>query len=78
MKKTERKAAVIPVRDLHPFEGNPYKVREGEELDALAESIQGAFALAGFLLQDVAFALLAAQNLARAGNLKTLGHGQAF
>ena len=35
---------------------------------------QGAFALAGFLLQDVAFALLAAQNLARAGHLETLSN----
>ena len=34
---------------------------------------QGALALAGLLLEDVTLTLLAAQNLARAGHLETLG-----
>ena len=54
MKKTERKAAVIPVRDLHPFEGNPYKVREGEEMDALAGSIQERGVLAPLIVRPMA------------------------
>ena len=58
MKKTERKAAVIPVKDLHPFEGNPYKVREGEEMDALTESIQERGVLAPLIVRPMADAAL--------------------
>ena len=58
MKKTERKAAVIPVKDLHPFEGNPYMVREGEEMDALTESIQERGVLAPLIVRPMADAAL--------------------
>ena len=58
MKKTERRAAVIPVKDLHPFEGNPYKVREGEELDALTESIQERGVLAPLIVRPMADAAM--------------------
>ncbi len=58
MKKTERKAAVIPVKDLHPFGGNPYKVREGEEMDALAESIQERGILAPLIVRPMADAAM--------------------
>lgn len=58
MKKTERTAAVIPVKDLHPFEGNPYKVREGEEMDALTESIQERGVLAPLIVRPMADAAM--------------------
>ena len=58
MKKTERKAAVIPVKDLHPFKGNPYKVREGEEMDALTESIQERGVLAPLIVRPMADAAM--------------------
>ena len=58
MKKMERRAAVIPVKDLHPFEGNPYKVREGEEMDALTESIQERGVLAPLIVRPMADAAL--------------------
>ena len=30
----------IPIANIHPFEDNPYKVQDNEEMDALAESIK--------------------------------------
>ena len=38
--KSDRKAVNIPAKELHPFEGNPYKVQNGEEMDVLIESIK--------------------------------------
>lgn len=58
MRKMERKTAAIPVRDLHPFEGNPYKVREGEEMDALTESIRVRGILAPLIVRLMADAAM--------------------
>ena len=58
MKRMERKTAAIPVRDLHPFEGNPYKVREGEEMDALTESIQARGVLTPLIVRPMADAAM--------------------
>ncbi len=58
MRKMERKTAIIPVRDLHPFEGNPYKVREDEEMDALTESIQGRGVLTPLIVRPMADAAM--------------------
>ena len=30
----------IPLSELHPFEGHPFKVQDNEEMNALIESIQ--------------------------------------
>ena len=38
--KPKAKAARIPLEKLHPFEGNPYKVQDNEEMEALTESIR--------------------------------------
>ena len=37
MKETIR---AIPLNELHPFPGNPYKVLDDEELQAMADSIR--------------------------------------
>lgn len=39
MKET-RQAEYLPISQLHPFEGHPFKVQDNEEMDALVESIQ--------------------------------------
>ena len=39
MKET-RQAEYLPISQLHPFEGHPFKVQDNEEMDALMESIQ--------------------------------------
>ena len=39
MKETSQ-AEYLPISQLHPFEGHPFKVQDNEEMDALVESIQ--------------------------------------
>ena len=39
MKET-RQAEYLPISQLHPFDGHPFKVQDNEEMDALVESIQ--------------------------------------
>ena len=39
MKETKQ-AVYLPISQLHPFEGHPFKVTDNEEMDALMESIQ--------------------------------------
>ena len=39
MKNTERFIENIEIRKLHPFEGNPYKVRDDADMESLEESI---------------------------------------
>ena len=39
MKETKQ-AEYLPISQLHPFEGHPFKVQDNEEMDALVESIQ--------------------------------------
>ena len=39
MKNTERFIANIEITKLHPFEGNPYKVRDDADMESLEESI---------------------------------------
>ena len=36
----KKKAALLPVSQLHTFEGHPYKVLDNEEMDSLVESIK--------------------------------------
>lgn len=38
--KLKAKAAKIPLEQLHPFEGHPYKVQDNKEMEALTESIR--------------------------------------
>ncbi|OGO90312.1 MAG: chromosome partitioning protein ParB [Clostridiales bacterium GWF2_38_85] len=38
--KTKAKAAKIPLEKLHPFDVHPYKVRDDEEMETLADSIR--------------------------------------
>ena len=40
MKNTMKTPVAIPVSQLHPFEGHPYKVLDNEEMNTLIESIQ--------------------------------------
>lgn len=40
MARPKAKAAKIPLEKLHSFEGHPYKVRDNEEMEALADSIR--------------------------------------
>ncbi len=40
MKETNRIPVMIPVKNLRPFEGHPYKVLDNDEMNALIESIQ--------------------------------------
>ncbi|MBQ2898278.1 MAG: ParB N-terminal domain-containing protein, partial [Oscillospiraceae bacterium] len=39
MKNTERFIENIEITKLHPFEGNPYKVRDDADMESLEESI---------------------------------------
>ena len=36
----KKKSALLPVSQLHTFEGHPYKVLDNEEMDSLVESIK--------------------------------------
>ena len=36
----KKKAASIPVNNLHPFEGHPFRVTDNEEMKSLTESIR--------------------------------------
>jgi len=38
--ETNRTPVMIPVKNLRPFEGHPYKVKDDDEMNALIESIQ--------------------------------------
>ncbi len=40
MKETNRIPVMIPVKNLRPFEGHPYKVLDNDEMNSLIESIQ--------------------------------------
>ena len=40
MKNKMKKPVAVPVNKLHPFDGNPYKVIDNDEMDTLVESIQ--------------------------------------
>ena len=36
----KKKSALLPIAQLHAFEGHPYKVLDNEEMEALTESIK--------------------------------------
>ena len=38
--ETNRTPVMIPVKNLRPFEGHPYKVKDDDEMNSLIESIQ--------------------------------------
>ena len=40
LNKSIKSPVNIPVSKIHPFEGNPYKVLDNEEMNFLIESIQ--------------------------------------
>lgn len=52
MKETKQ-AAYLPISQLHPFEGHPFKVTDNEEMDALVESIQSGGILTPLIVRSM-------------------------
>lgn len=52
MKETKQ-AVYLPISQLHPFEGHPFKVQDNEEMDALVESIQGGGILTPLIVRPM-------------------------
>ena len=52
MKET-RQAEYLPISQLHPFEGHPFKVQDNEEMDALVESIQAGGILTPLMVRPI-------------------------
>ena len=52
MKETKQ-AAYLPISQLHPFEGHPFKVTDNEEMDALVESIQSGGILTPLIVRPM-------------------------
>ena len=52
MKET-RQAEYLPISQLHPFEGHPFKVQDNEEMDALVESIQAGGILTPLIVRPL-------------------------
>lgn len=55
MKKTlnDNPSAMIPITNIHPFEGHPYQVRDDEEMAALTESIRDRGILSPLILRPL-------------------------
>ena len=51
MKETKQ-AVYLPIPQLHPFEGHPFKVQDNEEMEALVESIQSGGILAPLIVRQ--------------------------
>ena len=52
MKETKQ-AVYLPIPQLHPFEGHPFKVQDNEEMEALVESIQSGGILAPLIVRPL-------------------------
>ena len=52
MKETKQ-AAYLPISQLHPFEGHPFKVTDNEEMEALVESIQSGGILTPLIVRPM-------------------------
>lgn len=55
MKNTlnDKPTAMIPIANIHPFEGHPYQVRDDEEMAALTESIRDHGILSPLILRPL-------------------------
>lgn len=53
MTNNKKKATLLSVSALHPFENNPYQVRNDEELEKLAESIKQNGVLAPLIVRPI-------------------------
>ena len=51
--KERRQAEYLPISQLHPFEGHPFKVQDNEEMDALVESIQSGGILTPLMVRPI-------------------------
>jgi ParB family chromosome partitioning protein len=51
--KEPRQAEYLPISQLHPFEGHPFKVQDNEEMDALVESIQSGGILTPLMVRPI-------------------------
>ena len=52
MKETKQ-AAYLPISQIHPFEGHPFKVTDNEEMDVLVESIQSGGILTPLIVRPM-------------------------
>ena len=50
---TDKPTAMIPIANIHPFEGHPYQVRDDEEMAALTESIRDHGILSPLILRSL-------------------------
>ena len=53
MKNTMKKPVAIPVENLHPFTGHPFKVKDDEEMNTLIESIQTQGVLSPLIVRPI-------------------------
>lgn len=53
MKETNRTPVMIPVSNLRPFEGHPYKVQDNDEMNFLIESIQEQGILSPLIVRPI-------------------------
>ncbi|MEE1006258.1 MAG: ParB/RepB/Spo0J family partition protein [Acutalibacteraceae bacterium] len=53
MKNTMKKPVNIPVEKLRPFEGHPFKVKDGEEMNTLIESVQTQGILSPLIVRPI-------------------------
>ena len=53
MKNTMKKPVNIPVEKLRPFEGHPFKVKDGEEMNTLLESVQTQGILSPLIVRPI-------------------------
>lgn len=53
MKNTMKKPVAIPVENLHPFTGHPFKVKDDEEMNMLIESIQTQGVLSPLIVRPI-------------------------
>ncbi len=49
----KKKAAIIPVDNLHPFEGHPFQVTDNEEMESLTESIRTQGILSPLIVRPI-------------------------
>lgn len=53
MKNTMKKPVAIPVEELHPFDGHPFKVKDDDEMNTLIESIQTQGILSPLIVRPI-------------------------
>ncbi len=53
MKNTMKRPVAIPVENLHPFTGHPFKVKDDEEMNTLIESIQTQGVLSPLIVRPI-------------------------